>query len=175
VLKFLLAAHLVFAVFAIGPLVHAATTASRGVRRGDGAATASAARTLRIYGYASVLVIIAGFGLMSQKRETEAFGWYASDQLAAETSRAYNGTLTIKTDEHIAEFGDTFIWLSLVLWLAAMAIVLGVLVPTLNKVTKEIEAENSVVTLTARVAAAGGVVALIFLAIVVIMVYKPGS
>jgi hypothetical protein len=147
VLKILLAAHLVFAVFAIGPLVHAATTASRGVRRGDGAATANAARTLRIYAYASILVVIAGFGLMSQKEH----------------------------GEKVAEFADTWIWLTLLLWLAAMAVVLGVLVPTLNKVTKEIEAENSVVTLTARVAAAGGIVALIFLAVVVIMVYKPGS
>ena len=146
-LKFLLAAHLVFVVFAIGPLVHAATTASRGVRRGDGAATASAARMLRIYAYVSVLVVIAGFGLMSQKED----------------------------GVKLAEFSDVWIWLSLVLWLLAMAVVLGVLVPTLNKVTKLIEAEDSVVTVTARVAAAGGVVALIFLAIVVIMVYKPGS
>jgi hypothetical protein len=147
VLKLLLAAHLVFAVFAIGPLVHAATTASRGVRRGDGVATASAARMLRIYAYVSVLVVIAGMGLMSQKED----------------------------GRKLAEFGDTWIWLSLLLWLLAMAIALGVLVPTLNKVTKLIEAEDSVVTLTARVAAAGGVVALIMVTIVVLMAYKPGS
>ena len=146
-LKFMLAAHLVLVVFTIGPLVHAATTASRGIRRGDGVATGSAARTLRIYAYVSVLVVIAGFGLMSQKRH----------------------------DEKIADFADTWIWLSLLLWLLAMAIVLGLLVPTLTKVTKEIEAENSVVTLTGRVAGAGGVVALIFLVVVVLMVYKPGS
>ncbi|MDT4916976.1 MAG: hypothetical protein QOH89_1676 [Pseudonocardiales bacterium] len=145
--NFLLAAHLVFVVFAIGPLVHAATTASRGVRRGDGVATASAARMLRIYAYVSVLVVIAGFGLMSQKRH----------------------------GQKIAEFSDTWIWLSVLLWLLAMAIVLGVLVPTLNTVTKLIEAEDSVVTRTARVAAAGGVVALIFLVVVVLMVYKPGT
>jgi hypothetical protein len=147
VTNFLLAAHLVFVVFAIGPLVHAATTASRGVRRGDGVATASAARMLRIYAYVSVLVVIAGFGLMSQKRH----------------------------GQKIAEFSDTWIWLSVLLWLLAMAIVLGVLVPTLNTVTKLIEAEDSVVTRTARVAAAGGVVALIFLVVVVLMVYKPGT
>jgi hypothetical protein len=146
-LNFLLAAHLVLVVFAIGPLVHAATTASRGVRRGDGVATASAARTLRIYAYVSVLAIVAGMGLMSQKEDGAKLG----------------------------EFSDTWIWLSLVLWLLAMALVLGVLVPTLNRVTKLIEAQDSVVTLTARVAAAGGVVALTFLAIVIIMVYKPGS
>jgi hypothetical protein len=147
VLNFLLAAHLVLVVFAIGPLVHAATTASRGVRHGDGLATASAARTLRIYAYVSVLVVVAGFGLMSQKQH----------------------------GAKLAEFSDTWIWLSLLLWLLAIAIVLAVLVPTLNKVTTRIAAQDSVVTLTARVAAAGGVVALIFLVIVVLMVYKPGS
>ena len=58
--KLVFALHLLFAIFAIGPLVHAATTAGRGVRRGDGAATAASARMLRIYSYASVLVVLAG-------------------------------------------------------------------------------------------------------------------
>lgn len=146
-LKFWMAAHLVFVVFAIGPLVHAATTAGRGVRRGDGMATAASARTLRTYGYASVLAVIAGMALMSQKED----------------------------GAQLAEFGDTWIWLSLVLWAVAAAITLGVIVPTLNKATKLIEAEDSVVTLTARVAASGGLVGLIFLVIVVLMSYKPGS
>ena len=39
--KFLLALHLLFAIFAIGPLVQAATTAGRAVRKAD-AATAAA-------------------------------------------------------------------------------------------------------------------------------------
>jgi len=174
VLKFLLAAHLVLAVFAIGPLIHAATTASRGVRRGDGQATASAARTLKIYAYASVLVIAAGFALMSQKETVTEFSGH--DRPLADYLRTQQSTVTVKLgNEHVAEFSDVWIWLSLVLWLLAVAIVLGVLVPTLNKVTKRIEAEESVVTLTARVAAAGGIVALIFLAIVIIMVYQPGS
>lgn len=146
-LKFWLAAHLVFVVFTIGPLVHAATTAGRGVRRGDGVATASAARTLRIYAYVSVLVIVAGMALMSQKEH----------------------------GQKLAEFSNTWIWLSLVLWAVAMGVVLGVTVPTLNKASKLIEAQDSVVTLTGRVAASGGVVALIFLVIVVLMAYKPGS
>ena len=46
--KLLFALHLLFANFAIGPLVHAATTAGRGVRTGDAAATAGSARMLRI-------------------------------------------------------------------------------------------------------------------------------
>jgi hypothetical protein len=146
-LKFWLAAHLVFVVFAIGPLVHAASTAGRGVRRGDGVATAAASRVLRIYAYVSVLVIIAGMALMSQKED----------------------------GEKLAEFSDTWIWLSLTLWVLAMGIVLGLIVPTLNKATKRIEAQDSVVTLTARVAASGGLVALIFFVVIVLMVYKPGS
>jgi uncharacterized membrane protein len=145
--KFLLAAHLVLAVFAVGPLVHAATTAARGLRKGDGAATASASRVLRIYTYASVLVVIAGMGLMSQKRRGHKLG----------------------------EFSDTWIWLSLLLWLVAAAVVLALIVPTLDRATKQIAEQQSVVTLTARVAASGGVVGLLFLVIIVLMVYKPGS
>jgi hypothetical protein len=145
--KILLALHLLFAIFAIGPLVHAATTAGRGVRRGDGVATASSARMLRIYSYTSVLVILVGGALMSQKRG----------------------------GHRVAEFGDTWIWLSLVLWAVAIALVLALVVPTLDRATKLIEAQDSVVTLTARVAAAGGAVGVIFAAIVFLMTYRPGG
>jgi hypothetical protein len=102
---------------------------------------------LRIYSYVSVLVIVAGMGLMSQK-------WHG---------------------HKLGEFSDPWIWISLLLWLVAMALVLGVIVPTLDRATKQIGEQQSVVTLTARVAASGGVVALIFLVIVVLMVYKPGE
>lgn len=146
-LKLLLAVHLVLAVFAIGPLVHAATTAARGIRQGDGAATASSSRVLRIYSYVSVLVILAGLALMSQKRRGAKLG----------------------------EIDDTWIWLSILLWAVAIGLVLGVVVPTLDKATKGIEQQGSVVTLTGRVAAAGGVVALVMLVIVVLMVYRPGG
>jgi hypothetical protein len=149
VFKLLFALHLLFAIFAIGPLVHAATTASRGVRTGDGAATASAARMLRIYSYASVLVVLVGMGLMSVD---DPYG-----------------------PGKVAEFKELWIWLSVVLWLVAIAITLFVLVPALSKVTETIRTEGSVVTMTGRVAAAGGVVGLIFAGIVFLMVYQPGS
>jgi hypothetical protein len=147
VLKFLLAAHLVLVVFTVGPLMHVAKTASRGIRQCDASATRAAARSLRIYAYVSVLVVVAGMGLMSQKED----------------------------GKKLAEFSDVWIWLSLLLWLLAMAIVLAVLAPTMTKVTTLIEAEDSVVTYTARVIAAGSVVAAIFFAIIVLMVYQPGS
>lgn len=146
----LLAVHLVLAVFAIGPLVHGATTAGRGIRTGNGVATAASARMLRIYAYVSVLVVLAGFALMSLDSP-------------------------YRKGEKVAEFGDTWIWLSLLLWLVAAGLTLGLVVPTLERATTLIGEEKSVVTLTGRVAAAGGVVALIFVVIVVLMVYRPGS
>ena len=147
--KLLLALHLLFAVFAIGPLVAAASTAARGIRTGDGAATASSARLLRIYSYASVLVVVIGMGLMSVNSP------YGKGK--------------------VGEFSDTWIWLSVVLWLAAVGITLGLLVPTLTRAAGTIRAEGSVVTLTGRVAALGGIVAVLFAVIVFLMVYRPGS
>lgn len=147
--KLVFALHLLFAIFAIGPLVHAATTAGRGVRRGDGAATAASARMLRIYSYASVLVIIAGMALMSMD------------------DPRHKG-------QKIGEFSQLWIWLSLVLWLVAVALVLAVAVPALDKAIRLIAARESVVRLTAWIAASGGVVGLVFAAIVFLMVYQPG-
>lgn len=147
--EILLALHLLFAIFAIGPLVHAATTAARGVRTGNGAATAGSARVLRIYAGASLLVVAIGMGLMSAKDPDGA-------------------------GAHVGAFGQTWIWLSIVLWAAAMAVVLGVVAPSLDRATERIQRQESVVALTGRVAAGGGVVALIFAGIVFLMVYQPG-
>lgn len=147
--EILLALHLLFAIFAVGPLVHAATTAARGVRTGDGAATAGSARTLRIYAGASLVVVAIGMGLMSAKDPGEP-------------------------GAHVGAFGQTWIWLSTVLWVAAMAVVLGLVAPSLDRATDRIRRQESVVSLTGRVAAGGGVVALIFAGIVFLMVYRPG-
>ena len=146
-MRFLLALHLLFAVFAVGPLVHAVTTAARGVRRGDATLTAGSARTARVYSYASALVVVIGFGLMSTKEDGKKLG----------------------------EFGDTWIWVSLLLWIAATAVTLGVVVTGLDRVTAAIGREESVVAHTARIAAAGGVVGLLYAVIVFLMVYRPGA
>jgi hypothetical protein len=150
VVNFVFALHLLFAIFVIGPLAHAATTAGRGVRTGNGVATASSARVLRIYSYASLLVVIAGGALMSMDDPDE-------------------------TGKKIGEFSQMWIWLSLLLWVVAIGIVLFVIVPTLTKATALIEKQDSVVSLTARVAATGGVVAVLFAVIVFLMVYQPGK
>jgi hypothetical protein len=147
--KIVLALHLLTAVFAIGPLVYAATTASRGVRQGDAAAVAASARTLRLYSYASVLVVIFGFILMSS---TSDF-----------------------THKRTADFSELWIWLSLLLWAASIGLVFAMLVPGLRRAGELIGRAEPVSALTGRVAAAGGLVGLIFAAIVFLMVYRPGS
>jgi hypothetical protein len=150
VFKILFALHLLAAIFAVGPLVHAATTASRGLRTGDGAATAASARTATVYSYASLLVVVFGFGVMSSDAP-----WNKS--------------------EKVASFSDPYIWVSLLLWLVAVGLTLGLIVPTLQQATVKITSGEAVDGLTARVAAAGGTVGLVFAAIVFLMVYKPGS
>ena len=145
----MLALHLLFAIFSVGPLVHGVTTASRGVRRGDSGATAHAARMSRIYSYGSALTIIFGFALMSA---TSPF-----------------------THTQVAKFSETWIWLSLLLWVVAVAVTLAVISPALDRATAGIDDRQPLSGLAARIGASGGVVSLIFVAIVFLMVYQPGG
>lgn len=144
--KVLLALHILAAVFAIGPLVHAATTAARGLRTSDAAAIAMSSRLCKIYAGASVVVVILGFGLMS-------------------ATSPY-------THEKAGDFGDVWIWLSLVLWLVAAAITVGVVTPALDRAAGE---PSAAAGLVGRVAASGGVVGVLFAVIIFLMVYRPGS
>jgi hypothetical protein len=141
--KFLIALHVLFAIFAVGPLVGAASVAARGVKAADGPAVASSARTIEIYSYASVLVALLGFGLVQPK-------WHN-------------------------KFSYPWVWVSILLYVAAIALTLALLVPSLVKAGAAITAGRSPQAFVARVAAAGGVVALIFAGIVFLMIYQPGG
>ena len=149
--KLLLFLHLLAAIFAVGPLVGAATTASRAIPTPDAGAARSAARMIRLYSFVSIVVVIIGMGLMSQKAP-----WDSS--------------------EEVAKIGDTWIWLSLLLWACAMAVALGLLAPSLARASVEIGGGGGTASgLVARVAAAGGAIGLIYAAIVLLMVYQPGG
>ena len=141
--------HLLTAIFAVGPLVHAATTASRGLRRADAATTTYTARMLRIYAYSSVLVVVFGFAVMS-------------------TTSPY-------THRPTASFTETWIWLSFLLWALAMALSLGVIAPALARAAALMGSGSPLGRLTARVAVAGSGVGLLFAVIVVLMVFQPGG
>lgn len=144
--KVLLALHLVAAVFAIGPLVHATTTASRGLRLKDAAAIKLSSRMTTVYAIASVVVVILGFGLMSAKSPF--------------------------THEKVAGFGEAWVWISLILWLVAAVLALLVIVPTLDKAAADVEKAPSLV---GKVAASGGITGILFAVIVFLMVYRPGA
>lgn len=140
--------HLLTAVFTIGPLAHAVTTATRGLRTADATATASSARMATVYSYASLAVVIFGFGLMSAKSP-------------------YTGAA-------VAQFSETWIWLSALLWLFSVIVTLTVTVPALKQATKRITDGEAVNKLTARIAASGGAVAILFIIVIILMVYRPG-
>ena len=57
----------------------------------------------------------------------------------------------------------------------SLVLLLAVAVPALKKATAALGAGGAVEALTGRVAATGGVVGLIFAAIIFLMVYRPGS
>jgi len=137
----LLALHILFAIFAVGPLVGAASIAARGVRAGDATTVASSARTVRIYGYASILVALLGLGLVQPK-------WHA-------------------------KFSYPWVWISLVLYLAALALSLLVLAPSLSRAANRLTGGDDARAEGARAAGAGGLISLLFAVIVFLMVYKP--
>jgi uncharacterized membrane protein len=60
----LLVVHVVLAIFLIGPLVAAANQVARSLRGGSGDTLRLLARTITIYGWASLLVALFGFGLV---------------------------------------------------------------------------------------------------------------
>jgi hypothetical protein len=145
--KIMLTLHLLTAIFAVGPLVWAAKTAGRGVRRGDAHEIGLATRVLKWYSIASVLVVIFGFALMSSKEDGHT----------------------------VAEFSDTYIWLSLLLWAAAIGVIHGALMPRLQKISARIDGGESVSGTAVPIAVVGGLVSVIFVVIIFLMVYKPGS
>jgi hypothetical protein len=79
------------------------------------------------------------------------------------------------SSEHVADFGESWIWLSLVFWGASVAVTLGGLVPALQHAATTITEGGAVSTLTGRVAAFGGATGLLYAAIVLLMVYQPGG
>lgn len=101
---------------------------------------------LRVYAIASVIVVILGFALMSM---TSPY-----------------------THKVVATISDTWIWLSLLLWALGVALSWG-MSRTLEQATTMINKEESITALRGRVAAGGGIVGLIFAAIIVLMVFQP--
>jgi uncharacterized membrane protein len=78
-------------------------------------------------------------------------------------------------DKYNYSWGDTWLLISLILFLLASVIMIGLLGPLLRRATATIGAGGKVPDLAGRAGMLGGVASLCYLVIVVLMVYKPGN
>jgi uncharacterized membrane protein len=141
--------HVVLAIFLIGPLVAAANQVARELRGGSPGTIRLLSRTVTIYGWASLLVGIVGFGLVRDR----------------------------------FSFSDGWLIASIVLFVVASVLVLALLVPMLRRATAVVppgtrtatEAGADTAGLAPRAAALAGVASLCYVAIAVLMTWKPGG
>jgi uncharacterized membrane protein len=78
-------------------------------------------------------------------------------------------------DKYHYSWGDTWLLVSLVLFVLASVLMIGLLGPLLRRATTTIGTGGKVPDLAGRAAMLGGVASLCYLVIVVLMVYKPGN
>jgi uncharacterized membrane protein len=159
--------HVVLAIFLIGPLVAAANQVARELRGGSAGTVRLLSRTVTIYGWASLLVGIVGFGLVRDR----------------------------------FSFSDGWLIASIVLFVVASVLVLALLVPMLRRATAGAPAGTAAAAgnpgaapgagnpgaapgagnpggtaaLAPRAAALAGVASLCYVAIAVLMTWKPGG
>ena len=134
-MRAVLVIHVVLAIFLIGPLVAAANQVARALRGGSGETVRLLSRTVTVYGWASLLVAVVGFGLVRDR----------------------------------FSFSDGWLIASIVLFVVASVLVLGLLVPMLRGSTGDGAA------LAPRAAAVAGIASICYVAIAVLMAWKPGA
>ena len=137
--------HLLAALFVVGPLAVAAVTSPRLARAGRLDALRAAQRTTRLYALASVVVVLLGSAMVG----------------LGETGDAWS-------------FGQLWVSASYVLWVVAVALTLAVVVPAQEAAVEALEAGQDAGGTAGRMAAGGGLAMLVWVAIVVLMVTKPG-
>lgn len=144
--------HVVGAVFIVGPMAILPMTAMRSVRVGNAAQVATLAKSTYLFSLLSVLVVIFGFGALSMAKKEDNFS-----------------------------FGSMWIMLSIVLYVVAIAISLFVVVPALRSAAEALEGAPAATDGAAaakpsgyaKIAAGSGTVAILLVAVVVLMVWKP--
>lgn len=143
----LLVLHLVSALFLVGPAAVAAMTSPRLARAGRSEALRDAARSTRLCTLGSLLVVLLGTALVAVSGEGTP-QW---------------------------SMGDAWVSASYVLWLVAVVLVLVVVVPAQEAAAGAADGGQDASSYAGRIAAAGGAATLCWVAIVVLMVLKPGA
>lgn len=137
--------HLLTALFVVGPLAVAAVTSPRLVRAGRVDALRSALRTTRGYALASVVVVLLGSAMVGLGDTGESW-----------------------------DMGQLWVSASYALWIVAVALTLGLVVPGQRDAVQALEAGQDASGTVGRIAAGSGLAMLAWTAIVVLMVTKPG-
>ncbi|HSV66432.1 MAG TPA: DUF2269 family protein [Mycobacteriales bacterium] len=104
--------------------------------------------------------------LRSTARTVKVYGW---GSLAV----AFFGVSMLRGEGKGYSITDGWVVASLLLYLVAFGLVIGLLVPALAKAVELADAGKPAAPLAGRLAALGGVVSLLLLVITVLMVYKP--
>ena len=150
--------HVVAAVFIVGPMAILPMTAMRALRSGEAGQVRTLAKSTNIFGLLSLVVVILGFGAMG-----------------------------LSDPKYHTTIASTWIWLSIVFYVVALALTLCVVVPAMRRAADNLEGENAVeaedptaagasAAKTAgygMISGASGVASLLLLAVVVLMVWKP--
>jgi uncharacterized membrane protein len=154
--------HVVSGVFLVGPMAILPMAGMRALRAREASTAASTARSVRLYTWLSLIVVLFGFG-----------------------------ALGMSDPKYHTSIASTWIWLSLVAYVVAMVINLGLVVPALQRAAVELSGAAAVpagapasdpaaapagagkVAGYARVSAGSGISALLLVLVVVLMVVKP--
>ncbi|MCW2607515.1 MAG: putative integral rane protein [Frankiales bacterium] len=143
----LLALHLLTVVFLVGPAALAATGSPRLVRAGRADALRDAARTTRLYTLATVATVALGSALVGVSGDGTP-QW---------------------------SMGDAWVSASYALWLVAVVLTLVVVVPAQDAAATALDAGQDAAPAGRRITLAACAATACWTAIVVLMVYKPGS
>jgi uncharacterized membrane protein len=150
--------HVAAAVFIVGPMAILPMTALRAIRAGSPGQVRTLARSTNIFSLLSLIVVFFGFGAMG-----------------------------LSDPKYHTSIASTWIWLSIVFYVVALALTLFVVVPAMRRAADNLEGEEAVevedpsAVGEAPEKAAGygiisgtsGVASLFLLAVVVLMVWKP--
>lgn len=137
--------HLLTVVFVVGPLAVAAVTSPRHARAGHVDALRDALRSTRLYARATLVTVLLGTAMIGVGDIGDAWS-----------------------------FSQLWVSASYALWFVAMALTLGGVVPAQRSAVEALETGGDASRAGTRIGVTGGLAMLAWVAIIVLMVVKPG-
>jgi uncharacterized membrane protein len=137
--------HVVSGVFLVGPMAILPMVGLRALRAREAGAVATTAKSVRLFTWLSLVVVVLGFGALGMSDPKDHFS-----------------------------FSSTWVWLSLAAYVVAMLVNLLVVLPALRSASTELASGGTGKPAGySRIAAGSGITALLLVLIVVLMVWKP--